>query len=129
MYGALHASGELGWVPEEAFNMSQMRPTAPRNVTIELVSLPDRIRGAIDMDVFFCARHLKAPDGERKGGPPGVDPRTRDRVMRCGGAKELLGDVCATTQDLAKKQDRVTVGVGCKSGKHRSVTIVEEARG
>ena len=57
-----------------------------------------------------------------------MNPAVRELVMQCDGAFELLDQVCKTAWRLAEIHDNVIVAVGCRYGKHRSVTIVEEAK-
>ena len=48
-------------------------------------------------------------------------------MTQCDGASALLDRMCRAVVRIAEHNDDVMVGVGCRRGKHRSVTIVEEA--
>ena len=76
-------------------------------------------------DAVFSATHLH---GRRSGRDSGMNPFVREKVMQCHGAVELLNKVVSTVLRLAANKDDVIVAVGCNNGKHRSVTIVVEAR-
>ena len=97
---------------------------APTRVT--LVSFAYSVGMPPSYDAVFSALRLHGPRHSSRDS--GLNPAVRELVTQCGGAFKLLDQVCKAACRLAETQDNVIVAVGCRYGKHRSVTFVEEAK-
>jgi len=102
----------------------------PKKVCVEFVSFGySRGAGQPPADQHFDARGLENPDRGPRRHLTGLDARLRSEVMRCHGAEELLEKIRSSALQHAASSEGapVRIAVGCAWGKHRSVTMCEEA--
>ncbi|CAE7948286.1 unnamed protein product [Symbiodinium sp. KB8] len=102
----------------------------PTKVCVELVSFGySSGAGQPLADQHFDARGLENPDRRPRRHLTGLDARLRSEVMQCQGAEELLEKIRSSALQHAARSEGapVRIAVGCAWGKHRSVTMCEEA--
>ena len=81
------------------------------------------------------ARGISNPPSNARKGHTGLDRRFRTEVLAMDGAEEVVMQVVNTAVDLLENRIDTSIvdvvgviGVGCEQGRHRSVSVVIEAK-
>lgn len=104
----------------------------PDRMTIQLISFGYKFGIPLEADLVFDTRFLQNPYYVPElRDHSGLTPAVRDYVMSRPGAAEFLEHVqqfleFGVPAFVAEGKSRLTIGIGCTGGRHRSIVLAEQ---